>query len=162
MIKSNWFFPRTILKILFCQLHLKIFLEYWIILCIFRIRWWVTSSLEISQNSQENNCDRVSLLKNSLWHRCFPMNFATFLSCFCSPRVTFHHFFRAVYACRLFNQRSVSVYCIQNARDILVKLDHTFKFTIYNNIPIIKRKIGLFENWKREEKHPWTIQNSLH
>ena len=104
----------------------------------------------------------ATLLKNSLWHRCFPMNFATFLSCFCSPRVTFHHFFRAVYACRLFNQRSVSVYCIQNARDILVKLDHTFKFTIYNNISIIKHKIGLFENWKREEKHPCIIQNSLH
>ena len=56
--------------------------------------------LEISQNSQENNCARVSfliklcarvsfliklqappatLLKKRLWHRCFPVNFPKFL-----------------------------------------------------------------------------------
>ena len=45
--------------------------------------------IEISQNSQENTCARVSffnkvarpatLLKNRLWHRCFPVNFAKFL-----------------------------------------------------------------------------------
>ena len=60
--------------------------------------------LEISQNSQENTCARVSfliklqacvfsciqseyrkirrpatLLKKRLWHRCFPMNFGKFL-----------------------------------------------------------------------------------
>ena len=37
--------------------------------------------LEISQNSQEGTCARVSatLLKKRLWHRCFPMNFAKFL-----------------------------------------------------------------------------------
>ena len=46
--------------------------------------------LEISQNSQENTCARVSfliklqaalatLLKNSLWHRCFSVNFAKFV-----------------------------------------------------------------------------------
>ena len=42
--------------------------------------------LEISQNSQENNCVRVSfliklqsLLKKRLWHCCFPVNFAKFL-----------------------------------------------------------------------------------
>ena len=43
--------------------------------------------LEISQNSQENTCARVSfliklratLLKKRLWHRCFPLNFAKFL-----------------------------------------------------------------------------------
>ena len=39
--------------------------------------------LEISQNSQENTCARVSflitLLKKRLWHRCFPVNFAKFL-----------------------------------------------------------------------------------
>ena len=42
--------------------------------------------LEISQNSQENSCVRVSLLKKStsllkkrLWHRCFPANFVKFL-----------------------------------------------------------------------------------
>ena len=46
--------------------------------------------LEISQNSQENNCARGSfliklqappatLLKKSLWHRCFPVNFTKFL-----------------------------------------------------------------------------------
>ena len=39
--------------------------------------------LEISQNSQENSCARVSfwrkrLLKKRLWHRCFPVNFAKF------------------------------------------------------------------------------------
>ena len=44
--------------------------------------------LEISQNSQENSCTKVSfliklqastLLKIRLWHRCFPVNFAKFL-----------------------------------------------------------------------------------
>ena len=46
--------------------------------------------LEISQNSQENTCARVSfliklqaapatLLKKKLWHRCFPVNLAKFL-----------------------------------------------------------------------------------
>ena len=45
--------------------------------------------LEISQNSQENTCVRVSfliklkapatLLKNRFWHRFFPVNFAKFL-----------------------------------------------------------------------------------
>ena len=35
--------------------------------------------LEISQNSQENACARVSFLKKRLWHRCFPVNFAKFL-----------------------------------------------------------------------------------
>ena len=36
-------------------------------------------SLEISQNSQENTCARVTLLKKGLWHRCFPVNFVKFL-----------------------------------------------------------------------------------
>ena len=42
--------------------------------------------LEISQNSQENTCGRVSifvgepiLLKKRLWHRCFRVNFVKFL-----------------------------------------------------------------------------------
>ena len=47
--------------------------------------------LEISQNSEENTCARISLLiklqtfrpatslKEILWHRCFLMNFAKFL-----------------------------------------------------------------------------------
>ena len=37
--------------------------------------------VEISQNSQENTCARLSFLikKNRLWHRCFPVNFAKFL-----------------------------------------------------------------------------------
>ena len=47
--------------------------------------------LEISQNSQENTCARVSffnkvaglrpatLLKKRLWNRCFPANFTKFL-----------------------------------------------------------------------------------
>ena len=47
--------------------------------------------LEISQNSQENTCARVSfliklqappatLLKKRLWHSCFPVNFVKFPS----------------------------------------------------------------------------------
>ena len=51
---------------------------------------WKKVLLEISQNSQENTCARVSfliklqtppatLLKKSLWRRCFPVNFAKFL-----------------------------------------------------------------------------------
>ena len=35
--------------------------------------------LEISENSQENTCVRVSFLIKRLWHRCFPLNFAKFL-----------------------------------------------------------------------------------
>ena len=47
--------------------------------------------LKISQNLQENACDRIfflnkvgdlraaTLLKKRLWHRCFPVNFAKFL-----------------------------------------------------------------------------------
>ena len=45
--------------------------------------------IETSQNSQENTCARDSflitilqtatLLKKSLWHRCFPVNFVKFL-----------------------------------------------------------------------------------
>ena len=50
--------------------------------------------LEILQNSQEKTCARV---KTGLWHRCFPVNFAKFLStpflqsssggCFCKLQV---------------------------------------------------------------------------
>ena len=51
--------------------------------------------LEISLNSQENNCARVSfliklqastLLKKRLSHRCFPVNFSKFLRTFFSYR----------------------------------------------------------------------------
>ena len=39
--------------------------------------------LKLSQNSHKNTCTRVdfliNLLKNRLWHRCFPLNFAKFL-----------------------------------------------------------------------------------
>ena len=41
--------------------------------------------LEISQNSQENTCARVSFLR--LWHRCFPVNFVKFLR---TPFLTEH------------------------------------------------------------------------
>ena len=46
---------------------------------------WRKVFLEISQNSQENTCVRVSFLiklqalKKRLWHRCFPVNFVKFL-----------------------------------------------------------------------------------
>ena len=55
--------------------------------------------LKISQNSQENNCARDSLfhkdaslgsatlLKNSLWNRCFPVNLTKFLK---TPFLTEH------------------------------------------------------------------------
>ena len=52
--------------------------------------------LDISQNSQENTCARVSflmklrpatLLKKRLWHRCFPVNFDEFLK---TPFLTEH------------------------------------------------------------------------
>ena len=35
--------------------------------------------LKILQNSQENTCIRVSLLKKRLWHWCFPVNFVKYL-----------------------------------------------------------------------------------
>ena len=52
--------------------------------------FFVEHILEISQDSQENTCARVSfliklqarpatLLKKRLWRRCFPVNFAKFL-----------------------------------------------------------------------------------
>ena len=52
---------------------------------------WKKVFLEISQNSQENTCARVSFsiklqalglqlyLKKGLWHRCFPVNFVKYL-----------------------------------------------------------------------------------
>ena len=46
---------------------------------------WKKVFFEISQNSQENTCARVSFLrpatlfKKKLWHSCFPVNFAKFL-----------------------------------------------------------------------------------
>ena len=48
------------------------------------VRWCSVKKafLKISQNSQENTCARVrpaTLLKNRLWHSCFPENFAKFL-----------------------------------------------------------------------------------
>ena len=54
--------------------------------------------LEISQNSQENACARVSFLiklqvwvcnfiKKRFWYRCFPVNFAKFLR---TPILTEH------------------------------------------------------------------------
>ena len=47
--------------------------------------------LEISQNSQQKTCARLSFLikffKKKLWHRCFPVNFANFLK---TPFLTEH------------------------------------------------------------------------
>ena len=45
---------------------------------------WKKVFLEISKNSQENTCARVSfliksVLKKGLWHRCFPNNSGKFL-----------------------------------------------------------------------------------
>ena len=67
--------------------------------------------LEISQNSQENTCARVSftrpatLLKKRLWHRCFPVNFAKFLR---TPLFTKHLrrllLIMLVYTCKRENQ----------------------------------------------------------
>ena len=59
---------------------------------ITRTIWWTEAAtrgvlwkkvlLEVSQNSQDNNCARVSfksLLKKGLWHRCFPVNCVKFV-----------------------------------------------------------------------------------
>ena len=43
--------------------------------------------LEISQNSQENTCARISFLTKRLWHRCFSVNFVEFLR---TPFLTEH------------------------------------------------------------------------
>ena len=58
---------------------------------------WKKVFLEISKNSQENTCAKVSFLiklqaycnfiKKRLWHRCFPVNFAKFLR---TPFLTKH------------------------------------------------------------------------
>ena len=44
--------------------------------------------LEMSKNSQENTCARVSFLIIRLWHRCFPVIFAKFLR---APFLREHH-----------------------------------------------------------------------
>ena len=76
-VKSNWFdfihyteiiflsknvIFLYILKIFFTMLHLKIFLEYWIILYIFRISLCVTSPLKMLTNINPGNM-RKSLVK---------------------------------------------------------------------------------------------------
>ena len=81
--------------------------------------------LEMSQNSQENTCARVciliklqasspqpaTLLKKTLWHRCFLVNFATFLrtpvlqntsgGCFCPHfKMNRREYIRTLYCAR--------------------------------------------------------------
>ena len=74
--------------------------------------------LEISQNSQENTCARISFLIKRLWDGFFPVNFAKFLrtsflqntydGCFCFAKTNkqlnfienvFHFFVRWIFFC---------------------------------------------------------------
>ena len=68
--------------------------------------------LDISQNSQENNCARVpflikfqaspaTLLKKRLWHRSFPVNFAKFLR---TPILTEHLWWLFLNGCLVHDQ----------------------------------------------------------
>ena len=62
--------------------------------------------LEILQNSQENTCARdsffITLLKKSLWHRWFPVNFAKFLR---TPFFAEHLRWLLKFISRLFDSR---------------------------------------------------------
>ena len=67
--------------------------------------------LEMSRNSQENTWRPATLLKKRLWHRCFPVNFATFLrtpvlqntsgGCFCPHfKMNRREYIRTLYCAR--------------------------------------------------------------
>ena len=59
-----------ILEIFFAMLHLKIFLEYWIIVYIFRISLCVTSPLEfISHHTEEMLYVNTNFMGNQSWSR---------------------------------------------------------------------------------------------
>ena len=64
--------------------------------------------VEISQNSQANNCARASILikfqKNRLWNRCFPVNFAKF------SRATFFYRRLPVAASGMYMYRRLETY----------------------------------------------------
>ena len=116
--------------------------------------------LEISQNSQENTCARVSffnkvaglspLLKKRLWHRCFSVNFAKFL------RKSFfieHLWWLLLYSCKLnltkkgttrspknqkhmlkdfyWNQKNANKKCYVTVEATLTKLEmHSYRQTV--------------------------------
>ena len=98
------------------DVHLVCYYQLWTDFtpcCIVRGVLWKKVFLEISQNSQENTCARVSfliklqasglrpatVLKKGLWHRCFPNNSAKFLRTlfhrtplgYCFSTVDFEH-----------------------------------------------------------------------
>ena len=98
------------------DVHLVCYYQLWTDFtpcCIARGVLWKKVFLEISQNSQENTCARVSfliklqasglrpatVLKKGLWHRCFPNNSAKFLRTlfhrtplgYCFSTVDFEH-----------------------------------------------------------------------
>ena len=90
--KNEHFLPintHTFLSFYICVLFGK---TVWVAVSLYWMLWITNSTviqrcflrevlLGISQNSQENTCVRVSL-KERLWYRCFPVNFAKFLRTF--------------------------------------------------------------------------------
>ena len=108
--------------------------------------------LEVSQNSQENTCVRDSfliklqtwpatLLKKGLWHKCFPVNFARFLStpflqnspggCFCKLQVNkrkFFHTYSVMHFAFVFSEYIIfSQYVtITSSKEALKVCEHNF------------------------------------
>ena len=70
----NAIFTRVLLRLTLYYYHIMYVSEVLIRRCSVKMVF-----LEISQNSQENTCARVSFLKKILWHRCFPVNFSKFI-----------------------------------------------------------------------------------
>ena len=70
-------FSKIVMKSLIHSNESSIAIQTWMKI----INWkWQFKISEISHNSQENTCARVSfLLKQRLWHRSFPVIFAKFL-----------------------------------------------------------------------------------
>ena len=91
--------------------------------------------LEISQNSQENTCARVSfliklqawpatLLKKRPWHRCFPVTFAKFLG---APFFKEH-----LRWLLLFVEKSDLISCVEKEHEIMS--DKGFAFQDFGSI----------------------------
>ena len=106
---------------------------------------WKKVFLEVSQNSQEKTCAKVSLLlKKRLWHRCFPVNFVKFLRTpflqNSSGRLLLP------FATVALNYSNIYLY------NIYLDLNLTYENILLKNIVVFTleaaiRKIGVFKNF---------------
>ena len=99
--------------------------------------------LKILQNLQENTCARASFLiklnkslKKSLWHRCFPVNYAKFL------RIPFLKLVSAVFIKFLFFHQMIALQKLWKM--FFISSKKLFSFLRYSR-PIIWWKIKIWE-----------------